>query len=239
MGWDDCDLTVGKLFRIWRWFDQHTTDGNAISVTSALLDRIAGVTGFVSAMEKVGWLTVTEYGISMSNFDRHNGHSAKARAETARRVAKHKQKQALEEEQKGNGKGNGKTVTGALPRKEKKRKEVITIPVGMAEQVVALFNEVLPELPSAVLLNAKRQKSIQGFYEWVMTSTRSDGVRRAETSEQALAWIREYFVRTRDNDFLMGRSVKTPGHENWECDLDFLLSDAGKKHVIEKTREKA
>ncbi len=44
MGWDDSDLSVGKLFRVWRWFDQHTTDGNAGSVTLALLDRIAGVT---------------------------------------------------------------------------------------------------------------------------------------------------------------------------------------------------
>ena len=47
MGWDDPDLTVGKLFRLWRWFDQHTTDGNAVRVTSALLDRVLGVAGFV------------------------------------------------------------------------------------------------------------------------------------------------------------------------------------------------
>jgi len=87
MGWDDTDLTVGKLFRIWRWFDQQTTNGNACGVTTVLLDRIVGVSGFCSAMQSVGWLTITEEGITLPNFDRHNGNTAKNRAQTARRVA--------------------------------------------------------------------------------------------------------------------------------------------------------
>ena len=33
MGWDDPDYTVGKLIRVWRWFDQHSVDGNAAGVT--------------------------------------------------------------------------------------------------------------------------------------------------------------------------------------------------------------
>ncbi|MFX8008235.1 hypothetical protein ABTK85_19545, partial [Acinetobacter baumannii] len=36
MGWDDPDLTVGKLLRVWRWFDQHTLEGNAPGVSAAL-----------------------------------------------------------------------------------------------------------------------------------------------------------------------------------------------------------
>lgn len=90
LGWDDPDLTVGKLFKLWRWFDQQTVDGNAKSVTPALLDRVVGVTGFVEAVASVGWLSVSSDGICLSNFDLHNGATAKARAETARRVAKHK-----------------------------------------------------------------------------------------------------------------------------------------------------
>lgn len=92
MGWDDPDMTVGKLFRVWRWFDQHTTDGNAKGVTSALLDRIAGVAGFAQAMQAEGWLIVSDAGLSLPKFDRHNGATAKARVETARRVAKHRAK---------------------------------------------------------------------------------------------------------------------------------------------------
>lgn len=110
MGWDDPDLTVGKLFRLWRWFDQHTTDGNAARVTSALLDRVAGVTGFVQAVANEGWLTITPEGISLSNFDRHNGETAKQRAQTAKRVADHKANA------KGNADGNADTVIEPLPR---------------------------------------------------------------------------------------------------------------------------
>lgn len=127
MGWDDADLTVGKLFRVWRWFDQQTVNGNAVGVTSALLDRIIGVTGFCDAMESVGWLTIGGSGLSLPNFDHHNGASAKSRAQTAKRVANHKKNG------KGNAKGNGVSVTesarGALPREEKRRED-ITSPNG-------------------------------------------------------------------------------------------------------------
>ncbi|MYZ41401.1 conserved phage C-terminal domain-containing protein [Schauerella aestuarii] len=117
MGWEDPDLTVGKLLRVWRWFDQQTVDGNAPSVSAALLDRIAGVSGFAQAMANVGWLVVSEAGVSLPNFDRHNGKTAKDRALTAKRVASHKANA------KGNGKGNGSSVTSALPKEEKRREE--------------------------------------------------------------------------------------------------------------------
>ncbi|MDQ2187192.1 hypothetical protein RBI13_18595 [Alcaligenaceae bacterium A4P071] len=117
MGWDDPDLTVGKLLRVWRWFDQQTLDGNADSVTSALLDRIAGVSGFAKAMANVGWLVTTDSGMSLPNFDRHNGKTAKDRALTAKRVANHKTNA------KANATGNASSVTPPLPREEKNREE--------------------------------------------------------------------------------------------------------------------
>lgn len=117
MGWDDPDLTVGKLLRVWRWFDQHTLEGNAPGVSAALLDRIAGVTGFSTEMAKVGWLIVSDEGISLPNFDRHNGETAKSRALTAKRVAKHKANS------KCNDAGNAASVTSPLPKEEKNREE--------------------------------------------------------------------------------------------------------------------
>lgn len=113
MGWDDTDLTVGKLFRLWRWFDQQTTDGNAHGVTSALLDRVVGVTGFCDALIEVGWLVVVDRDIYLPKFDRHNGKTAKSRAQTAKRVADHKSKA-----EGSNAKGNAHSVTSALPRED-------------------------------------------------------------------------------------------------------------------------
>lgn len=110
MGWDDPDLTVGKLFKLWRWFDQQTVDGNAARVTPALLDRVVGVSGFVQAVANERWLTITEDGISLPNFDNHNGETAKQRALTAKRVAEHKANA------KANGEGNDAGVTKSVPR---------------------------------------------------------------------------------------------------------------------------
>ena len=121
MGWDDPDLTVGKLLRVWRWFDQQTIDGNAVGVTAALLDRLLGVSGLCAAMAKVGWLLITDDGLSLPNFDRHNGKTAKDRALTAKRVANHKAN--AQANAQGNGKGNDASVSGALPREEKSREE--------------------------------------------------------------------------------------------------------------------
>lgn len=123
MGWDDPDLAVGKLFRLWRWFDQQTTDGNAHSVTAALLDRQVGVSGFIQAVADVGWLSITADGISLANFERHNGKTAKERALTAKRVANHKANgdgNAVGNATT-NGAANAATVSDALPRKEEEK----------------------------------------------------------------------------------------------------------------------
>lgn len=115
----DPDAVLGKLLRVWSWFDTHTESGNARRVTSVLLDRIAGATGFTDAMVSVGWMEVTDDGVQQTGFDKHTGQSAKTRATTARRVAKSRS---------GNGESNGgnvtKTDTPALAREEKRREEV-------------------------------------------------------------------------------------------------------------------
>lgn len=124
------DDAFGKLFRVWSWADDNTQDGNAVGVTFALLDSIVGVTGFANAMHGVGWLeqlersqSSTRGGVRFVNFDRHNGQTAKARALTATRVAKHKRQRAAT----GNAKGNAASVTSALPREDKRREEDISL----------------------------------------------------------------------------------------------------------------
>jgi hypothetical protein len=110
----DPDAVVGKLLRIWAWFDDHSEKGNAPIVTRALLDRRVGVTGFVTAMIEAGWMVEENNALMLPNFERHNGQTAKNRVLTAKRVAEHK---------KSNAKGNAESVTGALPKEEKNREE--------------------------------------------------------------------------------------------------------------------
>lgn len=102
LGMDE-DHVVGKLHRLWSWANKQTCDGNATGVTEKWIDRYLGVTGFAEAMKSSGWLSSESGGISIPKFGRHNGESAKQRALTAKRVAKHKLTQS------------------ALPREEKRR----------------------------------------------------------------------------------------------------------------------
>ena len=117
LGWDDPDLTVGKLMKVWRWFDQHTIDGNADSVTPALLDRLIGVTGLTQAMANVGWMVITDTGLHLPHFNRHNGKTAKDRALGAKRAANYRSSD------ESNADSVTDTVTDALPREEKRREE--------------------------------------------------------------------------------------------------------------------
>jgi hypothetical protein len=111
----DADSVVGKLLKVWRWFDAHTETGNALGVSYPLVDHVAGVSGFAEAMALCGWLRQDGSTLTLPNFDRHNGKTAKNRALTAKRVAQSKEK--------SNAKGNAPIVTTALPREEKRREE--------------------------------------------------------------------------------------------------------------------
>lgn len=76
----DADAVIGKLLRVWNWFDDQSRDGHAHVTVMSLLDRYTGVTGFVNAMVKVGWMHIEGESLSLPNFDRHNGEPAKVRA---------------------------------------------------------------------------------------------------------------------------------------------------------------
>ncbi len=90
----DPDAVVGKLIRVWGWFDKQTRDGHARRVTFAVLDDKSGVIGFAAAMENEGWLIRTDDGIQMPKFDEFHGKSAKTRLLGTRR----KQAQRAREE---------------------------------------------------------------------------------------------------------------------------------------------
>jgi hypothetical protein len=112
----DPDEVVGKLLRVWVWADQNSVKGNAVAVTEAFLDRLTRKRGFAAAMRAVGWLEGAEGALVFPGFCRHNGSTAKGRADTNRRVAEHRMR-------------NGKDVTNVTgealqkPLPEKRRED--------------------------------------------------------------------------------------------------------------------
>jgi hypothetical protein len=124
----DPDAVVGKLLRVWSWFDSHTDDGNAPVTVASLLDRLAGVAGFVEATIAAGWLDQRDGQLLIPNFTRHNGQTAKTRALGKNRAAVHR----TESNARSNAKSNDPGVTNALP--EKRREEKIETPIAPTEE---------------------------------------------------------------------------------------------------------
>ncbi len=126
----DPDTVVGKLIRVWQWFDKHTTDGNAHGVTHLLIGRLTAVNGFGEAMMLVGWLEQKNKTLVMPKFDRHTSQSAKTRALTNKRVKRLR---------------NAPTVTESLPEKKRKEKNLKTNPLPEASGEFASFWQTYPK----------------------------------------------------------------------------------------------
>jgi len=108
----DPDAAFGKLFRMWVWFDAHTENGDAPSVTVVTLDRLVGCHGFASGVIKVGWLIEKDGRIMVPNFGRHNGETAKKRALTAKRNSEMRAR-----------KRDASVTLDASPREDKRRED--------------------------------------------------------------------------------------------------------------------
>ena len=73
------------FFRLFVWLDEETEDGHVDFFTLADADEIGGLNGFGEALQEVRWITFGPTGAVVSNWDRHNGQSAKKRCLAAER----------------------------------------------------------------------------------------------------------------------------------------------------------
>jgi DNA replication protein DnaT len=113
----DKDAVLGKLVRVWAWFDKNTVDGVVDGVVDEDLDDIALQVGFCNAMATVGWLEYdneAQY-IKLPKFDRHNGQTAKNRALKNERQARWRASVDTKE--------TIETSTNASTREEKRRED--------------------------------------------------------------------------------------------------------------------
>lgn len=82
------DTAFASWFRLWRWFDSATADGHFTFLTPEDCDDAGQLPGLGRALSEVGWVIFEADGsATISNWNRHNGASAKKRALTNRRVA--------------------------------------------------------------------------------------------------------------------------------------------------------
>lgn len=68
------DIAFARCFRLWSWFDSHTTNGVTYSVTKVTLDALLNRDGLCDALVTVGWLIeLDDGGLQLPNFTYHNG----------------------------------------------------------------------------------------------------------------------------------------------------------------------
>ena len=129
----DPDAALGKVIRFWAWADQQMIDGNAEcnarGVTKSAIDRITFMAGFADALIQVGWLVENNGGLSLPNFERHNGKSSKKRAITNERVTK-----IRELKRKGNAASVTQTDQKALPEEEEEEDINTDLPLNPPRQ---------------------------------------------------------------------------------------------------------
>ena len=107
------DEVVGKLHRIWSWADKHTASGFVPRITGKWIDRYINLQGFSEQMQAVGWIIIADDGVTFPSFDRHNGKSAKSRAENTERA-------------RNSRKSRDESVTSVDCLSQKKRDESVT-----------------------------------------------------------------------------------------------------------------
>jgi hypothetical protein len=250
LGYEDPDLTVGKLLKVWRWFDSHTQEGNAVGVTPALLNKVVAIPGICEAMADVGWIVVSSSGVSLPNFDRHNGKTAKDRALGAKRAASHKSNA------KGNEESNAPSVTSALPREEKRREEEISKlslasprPLAEAEpepnkprtgkpslpdcphlEILALWAEVLPALPQHLAAEWRGTRADHLRARW-----REKAVEKQWTTQaDGLEYFRRLFAHIGKSSFLTGKTPnRDPTKRQFVIELEWLVSPGNWAKVLE------
>lgn len=117
----DRDLVFGKLIRLWAWFDQNSVDGVVDGMVSTDVDAVVDMDEFFNALKSVNWCDSDDENarIWLTNFDRHNGETAKKRALKNNRQARYR------EGLKGSdGRVDTSPSTDASTREEKRREEV-------------------------------------------------------------------------------------------------------------------
>lgn len=86
---NDCGVSRGDaflaFFRLYSWLDEQTADGT-LYADAEEVDAIARLPGTATILARSGWLTFYPDGrLTVTNWQEHNGQSAKRRAMDARR----------------------------------------------------------------------------------------------------------------------------------------------------------
>lgn len=227
---------VGRLHQLWSWADHQSRDGHASGVTQKWVDRYLERDGFAAALVEVGWLIIDDTGITLPNFDRHNGETAKTRALGSKRKQKERGNVTQEHGQMSRS-DRDKSVT----REEKRREEIV-----VQDSVTVV--PIRPEQQPSDLTDHNESdfaRAVAGVYAkvWSLDNPPPVGMvlgntvcmrARSYAPATSLDWWELYFERCLADGFLNG--TKNP---KFCADFGYLISEKTFAGVINASQLEA
>lgn len=194
----DQDAVVGKLLRLWVWADQNSVNGEGVTITAAFIDRLTNRRGFAAAMRSTGWLVGDDGAMTFPKFERHNGITAKMRAESNRRMKKSR-------ETKPDGCGNvaEKSQQKAQPEKRREdtdQEEPPTPPKPPAEASppgAGKKRDDRPTTAEAVAIAKLFNRRLETHWSDKEIKAFKDGVKRGVITTEAIEEIEPYYAEQR------------------------------------------
>lgn len=195
---------VGRLHALWSWADEHdVANRDAVSVTQNYIDRVTECVGFADAMRHVGWLAGSDGALMFPNFERHNGHQAKRKAQNVVR------NQRLRTKSDGNsdaGQRDAESVTICTPDKTRLRQDKGGKPAG-AGTAAADLDEFLKVWNATGLTRCRK-----------LTDKRKAALRSRLADVDWKADWREALARAAKSSFCRGENDR-----GWRADLEWFL----------------
>ncbi|UPG86831.1 hypothetical protein L2Y94_05610 [Luteibacter aegosomatis] len=224
---------VGGLMSVWCLFDAHSADGKIEGYDFGTVDELLNWSGFAAAMSAVNWLAQGDESLVLPDFDKHNGQSAKRRAQDADRKREVRKASASdadnmrtrEEKRREEDKSNpqppaGGGSAGAEQTTRARRTARATVPY---DEIIEAYRQHLPQLPQPELLSRKRKKAMDKAWTLLPEKHRLPQVFRA------------IFAECNEDPFLNGTGPYRGEHAGWEPTFDYLI----REDVIAKVYEKA
>jgi hypothetical protein len=99
------------------------------------------------------------------------------------------------------------------------------VPSAPIQEIVELYNTILPELPQTIVVNDSRKRAIAARWREVVTADKLD-------RQGGLDFFRWFFEMVKTSKFLTGKA------KDWKADMDFLFNPSKFPRIIEGTYHK-
>ena len=100
-----------------------------------------------------------------------------------------------------------------------------SVPPAPIQEIVEMYNTILPELPQTLVVNESRKRAISARWREVVTADKLD-------RQGGLEFFKWYFEMVKTSKFLTGKT------KDWKADMDFLFNPSKFPRIVEGTYHK-